>query len=210
MRRSRGHQRHAARRARVRRRNHLAGDGDAQAPVAQESTCPRAGRADRAVLRSARLSRLPRHRRSTSARSAPPSANGRTWATRETGGAGTKAISGRSGSAISPIRASLESANVVRPMGEQIGGLTPEGRRRAGARCRARRWACPSSTRTRAGSGYSAFLSTARHPTEASLEQRLALIGGTSSCHMAVSVEAEVHPGRSGGRIARRWCPACG
>jgi FGGY-family pentulose kinase len=32
-------------------------------------------------------------------------------------------------------------------------------------------------------------------PTEASLEERLALIGGTSSCHMAVSVEAKYIPG---------------
>ncbi len=43
----------------------------------------------------------------------------------------------------------------------------------------------------------------------AALETRLALIGGTSTCHMAVSRERASSPA-SGDRTSRRWCPGCG
>ena len=74
----------------------------------------------------------------------------------------------------------------VRPMGERVGGLTARAAARAGARAGHAGRACRSSTRTPAGSACSARRSTARRPTEATLEERLALIGGTSTCHMAV------------------------
>ena len=70
-------------------------------------------------------------------------------------------------------------------------------RRRASSASRpAPRSASRSSTRTPAGSACSARASDgAAAITPEALETRLALIGGTSSCHMAVSREARFIPG---------------
>jgi len=79
---------------------------------------------------------------------------------------------------------------VVRPMGEKIGGLTQKAAEELGL--------APGTPvgvsiidAHAGGLGLLGVPLDGVAPTEASLEQRLALIGGTSSCHMAVSVEAK-------------------
>ena len=103
--------------------------------------------------------------------------------------------SGASGSAISPTRASRASARRVRPMGERAGHAHGEGARRSSASRRGPRSASPSSTRTREGSGLLGAAIDGGAPDAGRARARLALIGGTSSCHMAVSREPRFVPG---------------
>ena len=74
----------------------------------------------------------------------------------------------------------------VRPMGERLGTLTPRAAQELGL-SPAPLSASPSSTRTPVGSGCSASARRTPNRPQRSYESRLALIGGTSSCHMAVS-----------------------
>ncbi|HMI84386.1 MAG TPA: FGGY-family carbohydrate kinase [Polyangiaceae bacterium] len=79
---------------------------------------------------------------------------------------------------------------IVRPMGEKIGGLTATSAAELGL------WpgtpvAVSIIDAHAGGLGLLGVPLDAAAPTEAMLEQRVALIGGTSSCHMAVSREAK-------------------
>jgi len=83
---------------------------------------------------------------------------------------------------------------VVRPMGEKVGGLTPKAAGELGL--------APGTPvgvsiidAHAGGLGLLGIPLGGVSPTPASLEQRLALIGGTSSCHMAVSVGPKFVPG---------------
>src|SRR5262249_45018042 len=82
----------------------------------------------------------------------------------------------------------------VRPMGEKIGGLTDKAAAELGL--------APGTAvgvsiidAHAGGLGLLGIPVGGVAPTEASLETRLALIGGTSSCHMAVSVGPKFVPG---------------
>ena len=81
------------------------------------------------------------------------------------------------------------SARSVRPMGERVGGLTRSAPRRARARRRARRSASSIIDAHAGGLGVLGARARRRGADAEALETRLALIGGTSSCHMAVSRE---------------------
>ena len=83
---------------------------------------------------------------------------------------------------------------VVRPMGEKIGGLTPKAAEELGLTAGTPVGVSIIDAHA-GGLGLLGVPLDGAAPTEASLEQRLALIGGTSSCHMAVSVEAKYIPG---------------
>jgi FGGY-family pentulose kinase len=82
----------------------------------------------------------------------------------------------------------------VRPMGEKVGGLTPTAAVDLGL---------PQGTAVAVsiidahagGLGLLGIPLDGVDTTEASLERRLALIGGTSTCHMAVTVEPRFVPG---------------
>jgi len=83
---------------------------------------------------------------------------------------------------------------LVRPMGEKIGGLTPSAAAELGL--------APGTPvgvsiidAHAGGLGLLGIPVGGIAPTEASLEERVALIGGTSTCHMAVSVEPKFVPG---------------
>jgi FGGY-family pentulose kinase len=83
----------------------------------------------------------------------------------------------------------------VRPLGEAVGGgLTPQAASELGLRPET-----PVSVSIidahAGGLGVLGAPLDGRAPTEAELETRLALIGGTSSCHMAVSAEPRFIPG---------------
>ena len=120
--------------------------------------------ARRALLRSARLSDLPRDRRSTRARSAPPSASGRTSVTRVEGqaaAAGTRRSSGRSASAISPTKGSRKIGTQRAPDGRDASAGSRRRPRASSVSRRAPRSACRSSTRTPAASGCSGCPSAA-------------------------------------------------
>lgn len=82
----------------------------------------------------------------------------------------------------------------VRPMGERLGGLTPE----AAAELGLRAGTAVAVSIIDAHAGGLGLIGAALDgvvPDEAALEQRLALIGGTSSCHMAVSRGPRYVPG---------------
>jgi FGGY-family pentulose kinase len=83
---------------------------------------------------------------------------------------------------------------VVRPMGEKIGGLTPKAAEELGLAAGTPVGVSIIDAHA-GGLGLLGVPLDGAAPTEGSLEQRLALIGGTSSCHMAVSVEAKYIPG---------------
>jgi FGGY-family pentulose kinase len=79
---------------------------------------------------------------------------------------------------------------VVRPMGEKVGSLTAKSAAELGL------WpgtpvAVSIIDAHAGGLGLLGVPLDGAAPTEATLEQRVALIGGTSSCHMAVSREAK-------------------
>jgi FGGY-family pentulose kinase len=83
---------------------------------------------------------------------------------------------------------------VVRPMGEKVGGLTAK----AAAELGLLPGTAVGVSIIDAHAGGLALLGVpldGHAPTEDSLEQRVALIGGTSSCHMAVSREPKFIPG---------------
>ena len=168
----------AASGAAVRRRVDLAGDGDAEAAVAQTEHCRRPGDA------TARWFDLPdfltwRATGATTARCAAPCASGPTSGT---SAAGMRRTSTRSASAISPPTASRASARACASRASASAALDAVGRRPTWACPPARRSACRSSTRTPARSACSA-----PHGDDAPLERRLAMIAGTSACHLAVS-----------------------
>jgi FGGY-family pentulose kinase len=84
--------------------------------------------------------------------------------------------------------------DTVRPMGERIGGLTDVAARELGL--------APGTAvgvgiidAHAGGVGLLGAPLDGRAPSETELETRLALIGGTSSCHMAVSKEPRFVPG---------------
>ena len=77
---------------------------------------------------------------------------------------------------------------VVRPMGEKIGGLTTNSAAELGL-LPGTPVAVSIIDAHAGGLGLLGVPLDGAPPTEASLEQRVALIGGTSSCHMAVSRE---------------------
>jgi FGGY-family pentulose kinase len=82
----------------------------------------------------------------------------------------------------------------VRPMGERIGRLTAQ----AGAELGLAPGTPVAVSIIDAHAGGLGLLGIALNgvvPTESSLEERLALIGGTSTCHMAVSVAPKFVPG---------------
>ncbi len=79
---------------------------------------------------------------------------------------------------------------VVRPMGEKIGGLTAKSAEELGLAAGTPVGVSIIDAHA-GGLGLLGVPLDGAAPSEASLEQRLALIGGTSSCHMAVSVEAK-------------------
>jgi FGGY-family pentulose kinase len=83
---------------------------------------------------------------------------------------------------------------VVRPMGERIGGLTAKAADELGLAAGTPVGVSIIDAHA-GGLGLLGVPLDGRAPNEASLEERLALIGGTSSCHMAVSVEAKFIPG---------------
>jgi len=83
---------------------------------------------------------------------------------------------------------------IVRPMGEKIGGLTPKAAEELGLAAGTPVGVSIIDAHA-GGLGLLGVPLDGAAPTEASLEERLALIGGTSSCHMAVSVEAKYIPG---------------
>jgi len=79
---------------------------------------------------------------------------------------------------------------VVRPMGEKIGGLTTKSAAELGL-APGTAVAVSIIDAHAGGLGLLGVPLDGTAPTEATLEQRVALIGGTSSCHMAVSREAK-------------------
>jgi FGGY-family pentulose kinase len=82
----------------------------------------------------------------------------------------------------------------VRPMGEPIGPLTPGAARELGLHPTTA--VAVSIIDAHAGGlGLLGLLVEGVAPTESGLEERLALIGGTSSCHMAVSRTPRFPPG---------------
>lgn len=84
--------------------------------------------------------------------------------------------------------------NDVRPMGERVGVLTEQAARELGLRA-----GIPVGVGIidahAGGIGLLGAPLDGHAPSEADLETRLALIGGTSSCHMAVSKEPRFVPG---------------
>jgi len=85
----------------------------------------------------------------------------------------------------------------IRPMGERVGGLTPTSARDLGL--------FPGTAvgvsiidAHAGGLGLLGVGSAGAALEFADLEERLALIGGTSSCHMAVSRDAKFPPGSGG------------
>jgi FGGY-family pentulose kinase len=74
----------------------------------------------------------------------------------------------------------------VRPMGERIGGLTPRAAQELGLVPRTAVGVSIIDAHA-GGLGMLGAVVDGRAPDAAALEQRLALIGGTSSCHMAAS-----------------------
>lgn len=82
----------------------------------------------------------------------------------------------------------------VRPMGERLGGLTGEAAAELGL-IAGTPVAVGIIDAHAGGLGLIGASLDGQAPTEAELERRLALIGGTSSCHMAVSREARFVPG---------------
>jgi FGGY-family pentulose kinase len=83
---------------------------------------------------------------------------------------------------------------VVRPMGERIGGLSSKAAEELGL-SPGTPVAVSIIDAHAGGLGLLGVPVDGTPPTEASLEQRLALIGGTSSCHMAVSSAPKYIPG---------------
>jgi FGGY-family pentulose kinase len=84
--------------------------------------------------------------------------------------------------------------NDVRPMGERIGGLTEQAARDLGLAAGTAVGVGIIDAHA-GGVGLLGAPLDGRAPSEADLESRLALIGGTSSCHMAVSKEPRFVPG---------------
>lgn len=84
--------------------------------------------------------------------------------------------------------------NDVRPMGERVGGLTPGAARELGLGV-GTPVAVSIIDAHAGGLGLIGASLDGRAPSVADLERRLALIGGTSSCHMAVSQAPRFVPG---------------
>jgi FGGY-family pentulose kinase len=82
----------------------------------------------------------------------------------------------------------------VRPMGERIGGLTAKSAAELGL-SPGTAVAVPIIDAHAGGLGLLGIPQGGKMPDEAAMEERLALIGGTSTCHMASSREARFVPG---------------
>jgi FGGY-family pentulose kinase len=82
----------------------------------------------------------------------------------------------------------------VRPMGERIGGLTPRAAEELGLHAGTAVGVSIIDAHA-GGVGMLGAVVDGREPDGAALEQRLALISGTSSCHMACSRAAYYPPG---------------
>jgi FGGY-family pentulose kinase len=82
----------------------------------------------------------------------------------------------------------------IRPMGERIGGLTDAAARELGLAAGTAVGVSIIDAHA-GGVGMLGAELDGAVPTEEMLEERLALIGGTSTCHMAVSREAKFIPG---------------
>jgi len=82
----------------------------------------------------------------------------------------------------------------VRPMGERAGGLTERAAAELGLRP-GTAVAVPIIDAHAGGLGLLGIPTNGVKPDEAAMEERLALIGGTSTCHMASSREARFVPG---------------
>ena len=82
----------------------------------------------------------------------------------------------------------------VRPMGERVGGLTEKAAKELGLKPGIAVGVGIIDAHA-GGLGMLGAKLDGVAPTEESLEERLALIGGTSTCHMAVSREAKFIPG---------------
>ncbi|MRG91190.1 FGGY-family carbohydrate kinase [Polyangium spumosum] len=82
----------------------------------------------------------------------------------------------------------------VRPMGERAGGLTERAAAELGL-CAGTAVAVPIIDAHAGGLGLLGIPTNGVLPDEAAMEERLALIGGTSTCHMASSRQARFVPG---------------
>lgn len=82
----------------------------------------------------------------------------------------------------------------VAPMGQRVGGLTERAARELGLRAGTPVGASIIDAHA-GGLGLLGMTLEGEAPTPASLDRRLALIGGTSTCHMAVSSEPRFIPG---------------
>ena len=172
------------------------GDADAQAALAQGAPARRRGGA-RSDSSTCPTSSCTARRASTCARSARPSASGPTSGTR--GAAGSATSSSASASATLASEGFARIGTRVRPMGERAGRAHRGERARAGPRSRdARRGRHHRRARGRASARIGGRPATGEAPSPARIESRLALIGGTSSCHMAVARGAPLRPRRVG------------
>ena len=176
---------------------------------------PETWRRAASLLRPSRIFSSTRRPAPTCARCAPRCASGRIWATSRRGAAAARS-GGDAGEAGSDSVGRWDDSffreiglgdlvdegyrrigRRIRPMGEPVGaGLARAGGERARPRARHRGRRRDHRRARRRARRARARASTAPHAiTPEVLETRLALIGGTSSCHMAVSREARFIPG---------------
>ena len=178
----------------------------AQAALAERAPARRPGSAPRASS-TCPTSSPTAPRATTRARSAPPSASGPTGATSQPSPASRRPLGRQLLAGHRPGRPGVDEGfrriGSARPADGRAArpGLDP-GRRRASSACARHAGRRLDHRRPRRRQARR----LARAPTVPDLEQRLALIGGTSSCHMAVSREPRFIPA-SGARTSPPWCP---